>query len=157
MIRKPFAAFGRILYANYYDKNDVVEVHTNAASKIVLYFSDGNFTARNKESGILEVQCDPGWFSYGDHQNRVLTCTANEPTVCWCYDPEVNKGYIPPIRAFEMKYGESRVIGANTNLFLCSGTLLVNDTPYVGPYQIAVRTEGTTFTAGTDVYGLLFE
>lgn len=156
MRRKPFAAFGRVLYANYYDKGDVVEVLTHADSKIVLFFSEGNFTARDKQTGETVLQCDAGWFSYGDHQDKLLMCTANEPTVCWCYDPEINQGYVPPISTFVMKQGQSVFLDANTNLFLCGGSLQVNDREYTGPYQLAVRTNGNTATALTDVYGLLF-
>jgi hypothetical protein len=156
MRRKPFAAFGRVLYANYYDKGDVVEVLTHADSKIVLFFSEGNFTARDKQTGETVLQCDAGWFSYGDHQDKLLMCTANDPTVCWCYDPEINQGYVPPISTFVMKQGQSVFLDANTNLFLCGGSLQVNDREYTGPYQLAVRTNGNTATALTDVYGLLF-
>ena len=156
MRRKPFAAFGRVLYANYYDKGDVVEVLTHADSKIVLFFSEGNFTARDKQTGETVLQCDAGWFSYGNHQDKLLMCTANEPTMCWCYDPEINQGYVPPISTFVMKQGQSVFLDANTNLFLCGGSLQVNDREYTGPYQLAVRTNGNTATALTDVYGLLF-
>ncbi len=156
MRRKPFAAFGRVLYANYYDKGDVVEVQTNASSRIVLFFSEGNFTARDKHTGETVLQCDAGWFSYGKHQDKLLMCTANEPTVCWCYDPEINQGYVPPISTFMMKQGQSVFLDANTNLFLCGGSLQVNDREYTGPYQLAIRTNGNTATALTDVYGLLF-
>lgn len=156
MRRKPFAAFGRVLYANYYDKGDVVEVQTNASSRIVLYFSEGNFTARDKYTGEVQLQCNTGWFSYGNHEDRLMLCTANEPTVCWCYDPEINQGYVPPISVFEMKQGQSIIMDANTNLFLCGGTLLVNERQYMGPYQLAVRTNGNTALAITDVYGLMF-
>ena len=157
MIRKPFAAFGRVLYANYYDKGDVVEVRMNADSRIVLYFSEGSFTAKNKTNGMLELQCDPGWFAYGNHQNRTLLCTANDPTVCWCYDPEVNQGYVPGIKPFELLPGQTLTVPVGTNLFLCKGTLLVNQMQHMGPYQIAVRTSEATLTAVTDIYGLLFE
>lgn len=156
MRRKPFAAFGRVLYANYYDKGDVVEVETNADSRIVLFFSEGNFTARDKQTGEVVLQCDQGWFSYGDHQDKLMMCTANEPTVCWCYDPEINQGYVPPISVFTMKQGQSVYLDNNTNLFLCTGTMLVNERQFMGPYQLAVRTNGNKATAVTDVYGLLF-
>jgi hypothetical protein len=134
----------------------VVEVLTHADSKIVLFFSEGNFTARDKQTGETVLQCDAGWFSYGNHQDKLLMCTANEPTMCWCYDPEINQGYVPPISTFVMKQGQSVFLDANTNLFLCGGSLQVNDREYTGPYQLAVRTNGNTATALTDVYGLLF-
>lgn len=156
MRRKPFAAFGRVLYANYYDKGEVVEIKTHADSKIVLFFSDGNLTARNKLTGDIIKHIDRGSFSYGNHEDHLALCTINEPTVCWCYDPEINQGYVPPISTFMMKQGQTIVMDSNTNLFLCSGTLLVNERQYMAPYQLSIRTNGNTAVAVTDVYGLLF-
>jgi hypothetical protein len=156
MVRKPFAAFGRILYANYYDAGNVVDVATSGHSETVLFVSNGSTTVRNKQTGEVVWEAGPGWFSDGNYQDNVYTCTANTATVCWCYDPEVNQGYVPPISVFELKQGQSMVMDAGTNLFLCRGDLLVNAQQYASPYQLAVRTRGNSFTAVTDVYGLLF-
>jgi hypothetical protein len=155
--RKPFAAFGRVLYANYYDAGEVIDVVTASTSQIVLFFSQGNFTARNKQTGEIAGQCDPGWFSTGNYQDQMYTCTANEPSICWCYDPSVNQGYIPLIEPFILKSGQSSELAIGTNLFLCTGTAQVNGQPYVGPYQISVRTGTATAVATTDVYGLIFK
>jgi len=76
--------------------------------------------------------------------------------VCWCYDPEINQGYVPPISVFQMKQGQEMFLDSGTNLFLCKGTMLVNERQYMGPYQLAVRTNGNKAVAVTDVYGLLF-
>jgi hypothetical protein len=157
MTRKPFAAFGRVLYANYYNQRDVVEVRTSAASKTVLFFSEGEFTCRDKATGEVQLQCNTGWFSYGDHENRLMLCTANQPTVCWCYDPEVNQGYVPPISVFTLPGGQSTTLPVGTNLFLCRGTVAVNGKQFTAPYQIAVRSQDATLVASADVYGLLFK
>lgn len=157
MDRKPFAAFGRVLYANYYSPGDVVEVSTSSTSKTVLFFSEGDFTARDKSTGETVLQCDPGWFSYGNHQDRLMLCTAKAPTVCWCYDPLVNQGYVPPISVFKLPGGQSTTLPVGTNLFLCRGTVTVNGKQFTGPYQVAVRSQDATLAASGDVYGLLFK
>jgi hypothetical protein len=58
---------------------------------------------------------------------------------------------------FKLNQGDSVDLVANENLFLCKGTLLVNGNQFIGPYQIAVKTEGNTALAVTDIYGLLFK
>lgn len=156
MTRKPFAAFGRVLYANYYSPGDVVEVATASNSRTVLFFSEGNFTARDKQTGEVAWQCGPGWFS-GNHQDRVYTCTANTATVCWCYDPLVNQGFVPVIEALNLSAGQSTTLPVGTNLFLCTGTATVNGKQFTGPYQVAVRSQESTLVASGDVYGLLFK
>lgn len=157
MKRKPFAAFGRVLYANYYDTGDVVEVLFRATSRVVLFFSQGHLIGVDKYSKLLTMEMKAGWFSYGDHKDGEHLFAAHEPTVCWCYDPEINQGYVPPINTLMLKQGESVVMDANTNLFLCGGTALVNERQLSGPYQLAIRTDGNKITALTDVYGLIFE
>jgi hypothetical protein len=156
MIRKPFAAFGRVLYANYYEAGYTVDAVTSADSKTVLLFTEGDFTVRDKATGEVVYQCNPGWINYGDYQDRMLTATSNVASTSWCYDPKANQDYVPQINLFEMKQGQTMTIDSNTNLFLCKGTLLINEKQYMAPYQIAVKTNGNNVLAVTDVYGLLF-
>lgn len=157
MKRKPFAAFGRVLYANYYDAGEVVEVLFRAESRVVLFFSQGHLTGVDKNSRLLTMEMKTGWFTYGNHKDGEHLFTAHEPTVCWCYDPDINQGYVPPISPLILKQGQSVVMDANTNLFLCNGAVQVNDRQLSGPYQLGIRTEGSKITALTDVYGLLFK
>jgi hypothetical protein len=157
MIRKPFAAFGRVLYGNYYEAGYTAEATTSVDSKTVLMFSEGDLTVRDKRTGEIIEHCIPGWIRYGDYDNRLIVATANTDSVSWCYDPVVNKGDVPEITLFRLNQGESVTLAANENLFLCKGTLLVNGNQYIGPYQIAVKTEGNTALAVTDIYGLLFK
>lgn len=157
MIRKPFAAFGRVLYGNYYEKGYAVDALTSSDSKTVLLFTEGSLTVRDKDTGQVVHECVPGWIGRGDYADRTVSCVANADSVSWCYDPKVNQGYLPSINLFEMKQEQSIIIDSNTNLFLCKGTLRVNDKEYVGPYQLSVRTNGNTVVAVTDIYGLLFK
>jgi hypothetical protein len=157
MIRKPFAAFGRVLYANYYEAGYTVDAVTSSDSKTVLMFTEGDFTVRDKATGEVVAQCNPGWIRHGDYEDRLLTATANTESVSWCYDPKVNKDYVPEISLFSLKQGESTTLSAGTNLFICKGTLLVNENQFMDPYQIVVKTDNSNAVAVTDVYGLLFK
>ena len=157
MVRKPFAAFGHVLYGNYYEAGYTVEATTSADSKTVLMFSDGDLTVRDKQTGTVVDQCVPGWIRYGEYENRSIVVTANADSVSWCYDPVVNQGRTPEITLFKLNQGESTTLVAGKNLFLCKGTLLVNGNQFMGPYQIAVKTEGNNAVAVTDIYGLLFK
>lgn len=157
MVRKPFAAFGRILYANYYEAGNVVDVATSSNSQTVLFVSEGKTTARNKQTGEVVWKAAPGWFSSGDYKDCVYTCTADTATVCWCYDPLVNQNYIPEIVPFHVAAGQTAPLPIGTKLFLCSGAATINGTQFAGPYQISVRTPDSVMVASGDVYGLLFE
>lgn len=157
MIRKPYAAFGRILYANYYEEGYTVDTVTYADSKTVLLFTEGHITVRDKATGTVAYECVPGWIKNGGYRDGLYTSTANAPSVSWCYDPKVNQGYIPPIELVALKSGEAIELPQGTTLFLCSGTLVINGTDHVAPRQISVKSANVTAAATTDVYGLNFK
>ena len=157
MIRKPFAAFGHVLYANYYESGYTVDAVTSSDSKTVLMFTEGSFTIRDKETGEVAHECVPGWINYGDYQDRLFSCKSNTDSVSWCYDPQVNKGYVPPIEKLEAKAGDSLALPKDTNLFLCFGSIRINGVDYVAPRQIAVKSSDVVATAVTNVYGLNFK
>ena len=157
MIRKPHAAFGRILYSNEYEAGYTSDTTTYADSKTLLLFTEGSVTVRDKQTGEVVHQCIPGWFKNGTYEDAVYACTASEPSVSWCYDPKVNQNYVPLIEVRDVKMGQSIALPEGTSLFLCSGTLTINEQNYVAPRQISVRSAGTSAVAVTDVYGLEFK
>lgn len=157
MIRKPYAAFGRILYANYYEEGYTVDTVTYADSKTVLLFTEGSITVRDKETGEVVHECVPGWIKSGNYEDRLFTSTANAASVSWCYDPKVNQNYIPTIELVALKSGEAIELPQGTTLFLCSGTLVINGTDHTAPRQVSVKSTSVTATATTDVYGLNFK
>lgn len=156
MTRKPFAAFGRILYANYYDKGEVFNLNTSVTSRTTLFFSSGDLIAKDKNTDEVVHVCKPGWFA-GSHKDSDLVCTALEPTVCWCYDPLVNQGYLPNIQAFTNIRGQRTMFNSFTNLFLCEGTVMIDQNTYTGPYQLAIKNDKRVVLCSTDAYGLLFK
>jgi hypothetical protein len=157
MVRKPFAAFGRVLYANYYEAGYTADTTTFANSKTVLMFTEGSITVRDKQTGEIADRCVPGWIRNGQYEDRVFACTADAPSVSWCYDPKVNQNYVPVIELLALKQGESAVLPQGTALFLCHGALAISGASHEAPRQIAVRSGDTTVTASTDVYGLIFK
>ena len=157
MIRKPYAAFGYVLYGNYYEEGYTVDTVTYADSKTVLLFTEGSITVRDKETGEVVHECVPGWIKSGDYEDRLFVSTANAASVSWCYDPKVNQNYIPTIELVALKSGEAIELPQGTTLFLCSGTLVINGTDHVAPRQISVKSANVTAAATTDVYGLNFK
>ena len=157
MIRKPHAAFGRVLYSNHYEAGYTVDAVTFAGSKTILLFTEGSFTVRDKQTGEVLRECIPGSITRDGYEDRIITCIANVDTVAWCYDPKVNHDYVPVIDLLTIERGESATLPEGTSLFLCSGTLQINGADYVAPRQISVRSAGTMATATTDVYGLVFK
>jgi hypothetical protein len=157
MIRKPHAAFGRILYSNEYEAGYTSDTTTYADSKTLLLFTEGSVTVRDKQTGEVVHQCIPGWFKDGTYEDAVYAVTVNVPSVSWCYDPKVNQNYVPPIEVCGVKMGQSIAMSKGTSLFLCSGTLSINGQNYVAPRQISVKSADTIAVAVTDVYGLDFK
>lgn len=154
MIRKPFAAFGRILYANYYDVFEEIVVNTNIGSETMLFFTEGSATMTSETGEILHLE--PGMFNHKNWNNGSYTTAFELPSNIWCYDPKVNQNYVPLIEKVVIKYGESMNFPVKTNLFLCNGILEINEKSFVGPYQISVRINDIKAVAKTDVYALLF-
>lgn len=157
MIRKPFAAFGRILFANYMEAGYTVDVYSYANSNTVQLLTEGSFTARDKVTGEVVYECVPGWFIKDGYEDRVLSCTANVDSVSWCYDPKVNHDFLPLIELLSAKQGLNVNLAKGTNLFLCAGTLRINGSDFVGPRQISVRSENVSAEAITDFYALDFK
>lgn len=157
MIRKPYAAFGRVLYANYYEDGYTADTVTYSDSQTVLLFTEGNVIVRDKITGTVAYECAPGWIMRGGYRNGLYTATATAPSVSWCYDPKVNQGYVPPIDLVALKSGEAIELPQGTTLFLCSGTLTINGVDHVAPRQISVKSASVTAAATTDVYGLNFK
>lgn len=159
MYRKPYAAFGRVLYANYYSQDDTWTAETRSDSDTALFFTRGEVVLRDKAGGSVLDVCKTGRFFEGRsaYTNTIFHCTATKPSVTWCYDPLVNHGFIPQIEVFKMKKGESTVLQNKTNLFLCEGEIEINDRIFASPYQLAIRSDSSTLRASTDVYGLIFK
>ena len=157
MIRKPYAAFGYVLYGNYYEEGYTVDTVTYADSKTVLLFTEGSITVRDKETGEVVHECVPGWIKSDGYEDRLFVSTANAASMSWCYDPKVNQNYIPTIELLTLKKGESANLVMGTNLFLCHGTITINAAEQAAPRQVAVRSGDVTAVATTDVYGLLFK
>lgn len=156
MTRKPFAAFGRVLYANYYDKDEVINLDTSAISRTTLFVSSGHVIVKDKNTDEVMHVCKPGFF-IGNYKDSNFVCTALEKSVCWCYDPLVNQGYLPNIQTFVNIRGQRTMFNSFTNLFLCEGTVMIDQNTYTGPYQISIKNDKKVILCSTDAYGLVFK
>jgi len=156
MKQKPFSCFGYVLLANYYEKDFVFDVETSSDSETVLYFVKGHVVGRNKATGEVAAQHFPGTF-LTNHIDMLYSTTAMEDTICFCFDPKTNKGYLPTIKKFELSAGNFTNMPNGTKIFLCEGTVRIGDKEFTGPYQIRLNTGEKRFTASSNVYGLIFE
>jgi len=157
MLQKPFAAFGYVLIANYYTKGEQFDVVSTQGSKTFLFGTKGDITVTDKLTGRVIETRRAGWTNNGINENQEYTNLVNEDAECWCYDPKLNKDFIPKIVPVIINMGDSQNIPNNTKLFLCSGTLTINNIEFTGPYQLHIKTGDKVLVATTDCYGLTFE
>lgn len=157
MIQKPFAAFGYVLIANYYTKGEQFDVISTIDSKTFLFCSSGNTTGTDKLTGRVIETYTAGWTNSGINTNQEYTNIVNEDSVCWCYDPKLNKGFIPEITPIIIKMGEVVEIKNMTKLFVCEGVLTIEGKQFTGPMQLHIKSGDKVVTAETGCYGLQFE
>ena len=157
MLQKPFAAFGYVLIANYYTKGEQFDVVSTQGSKTFLFGTKGDITVTDKLTGRVIETRRAGWTNNGINENQEYTNLVNEDAECWCYDPKLNKDFLPKITPITIKRGDQLSIPNLTKLFLCEGTLSIQDREFVGPYQLHIKTGDKVLYAVTDVYGLTFE
>jgi hypothetical protein len=157
MIQKPFAAFGYVLIANYYDRGEEFNVNTYAESKTFLFCSSGDTVGKDRLTGRVIEEYKAGWSNFGVNKTQEFTNFANEASVCWCYDPKLNKDFLPKITPIIIKRGDQLSVPNLTKLFLCEGTLSIQDREFVGPYQLHIKTGDKVLYAVSDCYGLTFE
>lgn len=155
MKQKPYACFGYVLIANYYDKDEVFEVRSTSDSKTVLFGVKGRTVNRNKETGEVIEICGPGYYAT-EHLDMIYENTAEEDAICFCFDPKRHNGYVPPMDVVNMAEQESATLAAGTRLFLCQGTIKVDGKEFTGPCQVLLQ-GAKVITAVTDVYGLIIK
>jgi len=155
--QKPFAAFGYVLIANYYNKGEEFNVNSSEDSKTFLFFSTSDITGKDRLTGRTLVEYTSGWTNMGVNKTQEFTNTANEDSICWCYDPKLNKEFLPKITPVIIKRNDQLSVANMTKLFLCEGTVTIQDKEFVGPYQLYIKTGDKVLYANTDVYGLIFE
>lgn len=155
MKQKPFACFGYVLIANYYDEGEVFEVRLTANSKTALFFVKGHVVCYDKDTNEFIEEYFPG--AYADvHREGVFKDVAVEASVCFCFDPKRHNDYVPPMGIVNLAQGEENICAAGTRLFLCEGTLSIDGQEFTGPCQILMQGVKQA-TALTDAYGLIIK
>lgn len=153
MIYKPHACFGFVVLSNHYVKDEVHHVATSADSTLVMMLVKGHVVSKDKETGEFVEEFFPGAFG-NTYVDGVFERITTEDSLVFCFDPRLNKGYVPPIDPVVMQPEDVETYVAGTRFFLCEGTIEVNGTEITGPHQVAFK--GTQpMTAKTDVYGML--
>lgn len=101
----------------------------------------------------------PGQFSL-DLQNLrsgKMISTAIEDTEWWCVNYDTNWNRLPALTAFRLGQGETTHLVKGTQLFICEGTLEINNLTKGQAANISVvSNNGVDAIALTQVYGLIF-
>lgn len=153
MIQKPCACFGYVLLQNTYPKGNVYEVQTSSTSSTMLFLTKGHVVYKNKTTGELLDEHFPGAFGT-EWVDGLYEVVAMEESTAFCFDPNINRGYIPETMPVVMEAGETYYFESGAKFFLCQGTATVNGTDFTGPYQVAFKS-AKPMEAVTDVYGVI--
>ncbi len=155
MKQKPFACFGYVLIANYYDEGEVFEVRSTSDSKTALFFVKGHVVCYDKNTDEFIEEYFPG--AYADsHRDGVFKDVAVEASVCFCFDPKRHNDYVPPLDIVNLAQGEENTCSAGTRLFLCEGEISIDGQLLTGPCQVLLK-GNKTIIAQTDAYGLIIK
>ena len=155
MRQRPYACFGYVFLANMFDAGEVFYAKKDVNSVDTLLTVEGFLEIYDKDTDELVEEISPGWFAapYRDVHHRITALT--DATV-FCFSSALNRGFIPALEPVMLSAGETQDLQDNTKLFLCRGTVTVNEKDITGPCQIAVQ-KAKPITAKDDVYGVIIK
>lgn len=146
------ACFGHVLFLNEAEGDELVNV--------VIYTTSNNtmFIVQGFETRDGQISENTGSFKKSNRELPAETYTAvyKDNYKVWCYSPFWNKGRDPAIKNIIIDPGNEIVYPVGTKLFLCNGTLKIDDKEVKGPIQIRIKTEEKKLTAVNRCYGILF-
>ncbi len=156
MAQKPYAAFGYVLIANTYEAGEIFDVTTTTETNTVLFFTKGVMLSKNKDTGEPLPSFQEGFFT-GTHENMSYRNTAVTDCTWYCYDPNLNRAYLPPITKFALSSGDTTTVVNGTRLYLCRGTVNVDNKQITAPAQLQFSTGDKSVTAVGQVYGMVIQ
>lgn len=146
---------------SYIDETGAFNTHD---SHNIWFTTQGGWTYTEVNTGVVNyfgpgTYIDVSW----DPEKRMIHGTwrmrADANTVTYCLDVGheiINKDLdLAAVKMLVMDAGETRIIPKDTKLFLCDGTLSINDVEYKGTRQIAFRAGDREVIALTNCYGYI--
>jgi hypothetical protein len=154
---KPFAAFGYVLTRNTYTDGEVYTAVIGESVDCTTFWTKGAFKNYNLSTGADIHDFPTGYFLRPtDYVPGMFMHTVVGDAEVFCYDSRLNNGELPQIDPWFLTGGAQTVLPKGTKLFLCSGTLTVNDNNIDKPTQLHIQSGNLLVTSVTDCYGLIF-
>lgn len=158
LTRKPYAAFGLVLYQNICAAGDSYQFDTSTPDGACTTFvTGGRATPIDNITGAALPDYEAGmYFRQYEYPSGTYTMNVSEDLEIFCYAPPANNNVlVSPFNSFSLEINDTVVFPTGTKFFLCRGTLDVGGVTVSGPSQIYVRTSDKTVTAQTKCYGLM--
>jgi hypothetical protein len=157
MIRKPYAAFGHVLFCNSCTKGEVYTAVIEENTPCTIFWAKGHYKNKHVSAGTDFPDCPVGTFLRPeDLVPGVFEHTAVEESDVFCYDTRLNAGKMLDLSPWHLSGGAETILPVGTKLFLCSGVLTVNGNNIDKPTQLHIRSGDSLVTAVSDCYGLIF-
>lgn len=152
MKQTPYACFGHVIFLNEAEDGEVVNVVIPTTSNNTMFIVQGFETRDGK------ISENTGSFKKSNREIKPETYTAvyKDNYNVWCYSPPWNKGRDVDLKNIILDPGQTMVFPVDTKLFLCNGTLKIDDKEVRGPAQIRIKTADQKLIAIDKCYGLLF-
>lgn len=150
-------AFGYIIAQNTVDSFSSYTTVIDSTSASILFYTSGylDFFKENGEkyirttAGTMEVSSNHPVGSY-------LTISGPEGCSFFCLDPKANKGSIPSVEYKKIDAGISVEVETNSKIYLCQGTIKIDEDTVEGPKQIYIRSEKKVIQTVSDCHFIVF-
>jgi hypothetical protein len=117
------------------------------------YYTKGVAKVRVKETNEQLADRTPGWLNI-EHPDQAastpgtLDLTFPEDTQWVCISNQYNPNGLPNLQSLVVNSGQQVSLANNSNIFLVSGELTINDRKFTGPGRIRIRSGDVVATAG---------
>lgn len=158
MNMKPRAAFGYVLIENTYADGETWRAIINDDIKCTTFWVKGLFKNKHLTLGSEDFEdFQPGRFLRPvDYMQGVFEHTSVGESKVFCFDQRLNNNQYVELSPFLLSSGNQATLPIGTKLFLCAGSLSMQDRTIEQPTQIHIQSGDTLVSASTDCYGLLF-
>ena len=160
LTRKPYAAFGAVLYQNTCAAGDnyIFDTATPDGACTTLVTAGAALPVNNVTGESMPLYQVGKFNRQYEYDSGAFTMNVQQDIEIFCYAPQANNNVIvAPFTVFDLAQDSTATLSVGTKLFLCRGTLDLDGIVLSGPIQISVRTSSKLATAQTQCYGFLFE
>lgn len=163
---KPFAAFGYTVIVSKAEPGDTREVplgNDGLVTSGYYYYFKGAAKVQVKETGEQLEDRAAGWLNSSHPDAHAATTgtlelSFNESTEWLCIPHKHNRPGLPNLTEWSLNGNDTSILPIRTDLFLCLGSVQINNKIFNGPCQIRVRSGEVAVVNLTEntAYGLIF-